>query len=526
MGQTALVLMGGAGCDKPRAAVGRVDAPTHSTAADTVVRRVVRVRRDASAIQRVTGHVRAIRALERLDSILSVRVLDQRGRELADVAVSWSIRNAGDGAELSILNARTDSLGISRANFTPGSSAAPQVVVAEVTGVGRIPFAVTIPPASIRLIPERPTIWSGDTAVLTAELRDIASTTLAGASLTWATTDSTVARVISRGDHGIVRGSLAGSADIVAWIEPGTVRTSTRVRVKPVVNGRFITVDASAAPSLRAELRVGASRESLTVRDGAFSARIDIATGQDAELIAAPETAGQVHDLRISVSEARALQNLNVALVPTRWRIRGGTYDGQEVGIDAPRALRRVEGAAAFWRLVPISGRGPKKLLGWPESSLPLRIAFNRARSNDHISPEDSLEFWRIAAQMERDLGRQFFVSAEMSSDTAARDFIPVEIGSNVGAGHAFVSWNSSGDAFDATLTFRTSATLRDAHVVTHELLHLLGFGHTSAWPSVLRPSGGTERQLTPHDVAYTQLAMRLRQLQHETGARPGLPQP
>jgi hypothetical protein len=518
-GQTALLLSGLA-CERPRVAVARED----TAPADTVVRRVIRVHRQASALQRVTGKTTALLALQPLDSVLAVRVMDQRGVEMADVPVSWSLASAGDGAELKILNGRTDSLGISRARFTPGSSAEEQAVHADVAQVGRISFAVAVAPRSIRVADQ--TVWSGDSVVVVAELRDMAGTVLAGGAVVWATTDSLVARADSRRDHAVVRGRLAGVASLVGWIEPGTVRTSARVRVKPVLNGRFITLDGSDPPTMRAELRVGARREALSVRDGRFSARIEISPGDEATLLAAQDSGAAVHSLRLTVTDHRALQNLAIVLVPARWRISGGSYDGQDVSIDAARALQRVEGTSAFWRLVPLSGQGPKRLLSWPKANLPLRLAFNRKRSVERVAADDSVHFWRIAAQVERDLGGQFFTPSDMHGDSSTAGVIPVEIGSNLGAGHTFVSWNSAGDAFDAVLTFRTAATLRDAHVVTHELLHLLGFGHTLGWPSVLRPSRGTEPRVTATDVAYVQLALKLRQLQLESGARPGLPPP
>jgi hypothetical protein len=86
------------------------------------------------------------------------------------------------------------------------------------------------------------------------------------------------------------------------------------------------------------------------------------------------------------------------------------------------------------------------------------------------------------------------------------------------------VSFGQPGDARDGVLVFHEAATLRNPHVVAHELAHLLGFGHSSWWATISEPVGGREPRLTPQDVAYMQLAMRLRRLQQETGARPGLP--
>jgi hypothetical protein len=86
-----------------------------------------------------------------------------------------------------------------------------------------------------------------------------------------------------------------------------------------------------------------------------------------------------------------------------------------------------------------------------------------------------------------------------------------VEIRAGGSEGHTFTSSTGEGDVNDGTLLFRAPSTLRDPHVVTHELAHLLGFGHSVSWPSIGVPAGGREPRLTPHDVAYMQLAMRLR---------------
>jgi hypothetical protein len=186
--------------------------------------------------------------------------------------------------------------------------------------------------------------------------------------------------------------------------------------------------------------------------------------------------------------------------------------------------MRRTGRSAPFWRLVPLSGTGSRTLLGWPEGALPLRIAFNRARSSEPIDAADSIAFWTIAQQMERDLGGRLFSPAGMPADTTRSDVVRVEVTTLTPEGHTFVSWAHEGDAIDGILLFRRTATLRSSAVVTHELTHLLGFGHTTSWSSISHPSTGGFERLTPADVAYIQLAYRLRRLQALTGAVPGLP--
>jgi hypothetical protein len=346
---------------------------------------------------------------------------------------------------------------------------------------------------------------------------------LAGGPLVWRSTDSTILVVHSSdATRATIRGMRAGAAELVAWIEPGTVRGSARLSVKPEVSGSFVTLDGKTVPPLLLEVRSGALIDSIPVAESQFTKRIDLPSG-DAELRATPVGESPYHPARIRVTTPRGLQQMRIALVPTTWRIDTGTHAGQTVPIDAAAAMRRSPGGAAFWRLSPDRGRAPA-LLGWPEPAFPLRLAFNRQRSRDPITAADSAEFWKIAEQMQHDLGGRFFAPAQTTGDGIAPGVVSVEIAGGSAAGHTFVTWHESGDVYDGVLMFQRASTLRSAHVVTHELLHLLGFGHSTSFRSVSRAGAFSELRLTLEDVAYAQVAMRLRRLQGQSGARPGLP--
>ena len=476
-------------------------------------------------MERPTGVVRALKALEPLDSVLAVRVFDQRGRAMSGVPVQWTLANAGAGAEIHVINAKTDTLGRSRATFTPGRSADEQSAVATVADVGHIEFTVSVPVTSIRVVPERTMVWSGDDAIVGADLRDIDGHQLTGGVLSWATTDTSALRVHSAdASHARVTGALAGTTTLVAWVGDGRVRGTGRVTVRPVVVGGFVTIDGAPVPPMRMEVRAGDVRDSVAVDDAQFRQRIDLPLESDVDVYASTRSAAPYHEIHIRATSPRELQDLRIALVPTTWRVDAGTYRGRELPIDVARAMHRTGRGAPFWRLVPISGPGPRKLLGWRESEFPLRLAFNRSRSSEPITANDSVAFWAIVRQMEQDLGATVFAPADMRGDTSARGMVSVEITAQATQGHTFVSWGQPGDASNGVMLFRQAATLRDPHVVTHELLHLLGFGHSTSWTTVSEPIGGREARLTPEDVAYIQLAMRLRHVQQQIGARPGLP--
>jgi hypothetical protein len=510
--------------DARHAVIERPAATGAAVSADTVVRRVMRVTRRPWMIQRATGLVRARRALEPLDSIFALRVLDQRGAELAGVPVKWTQVNPSSGARMQVINDVSDSLGLSRAAFVPGLTASAQGLRAEVADVAGLDFLVRIPVGAVRVTPQRAEIWSGEVATFGVELRDSSGQVLRGGTVKWSTRDtSSVALTSADSVTGRALGRLAGIATITAAVD--SARDIASIVVKPVLDARFITIEwAGAVPvPIQMELRAGQLREVISASTGHVSAKVDIPIYGSVEIRARHGDSAH-HPVHIAVANARDLQGLVIALIPRAWRIDAGSYEGRMIPIDAVAAMRRAPGSAGFWRVAPLRGDGVRQHLGWRADDLPIHVAFDRGRSTEPITAADSVAFWSIAGQMQRDLGARLFAPSNLPAERRGGEVIPVEVGTSSSEGHTDVTWSERGDATDAVVSFRRAATLRDAHVVTHELLHLLGFGHTSAWRTVVALDSHAETRLTPEDVAYAQLAMRLRQLYQQSGARPGLP--
>ena len=440
-----LALLGMTACARvePRVAADSA-VPT-----DTVVRRVIRVVRTATMMQRVTPLVHPTRAGAALAEPLVIRVLDQRGLELGGVAVKWTLADSSHGAALRVVNAVTDSLGLSRAAFVAGATADTQIVAAEVPNVGRIDFALAVPIGYVRLETTRASLQVGDSAELRAVMLDLAGAPLAGGRAEWGSTDTMVlaVRPVAAG-RALARARRVGRADVAAWIAGGKVQ--------------------------------------------------DRAT----HVVRYPD---------------------DVIAIPARWRIDAGTHQGIELPIDAAAAIGRSR-ESAFWRRVPVGGRGAT-ILGWRPDAFPLRIAFDRGRSSERVTASDSAAFWVAAEQLEQDLGADLFVPATFER-TRPEGTISIEIGSQYAEGHTFIVWNQQGDAYDGVVTLRHASTTQNGAVVTHELLHLLGFGHTSAWQTVMHPITGSAQRATPQDVAYAQVALWLRQRQVQADALPALPPP
>lgn len=203
----------------------------------------------------------------------------------------------------------------------------------------------------------------------------------------------------------------------------------------------------------------------------------------------------------------RVIDEIRIMLVPRRWTIRRGRYKGETIAIDPRAALRRSPDRASFARVTS------RRTVGWSPESYPIPLVFRRARGV-RVGPSDSAAFWAAARAVEDAVGRPLF---RPSSDTAMLGRIyPVDIGVEriAPAAITYVSWDRDGNIFEGSVTFRSTTVLREPSVVEHELMHVLGFGHTTAWPSALEANAIAGRTITPEDVAYAQLLLRAHDLE------------
>ena len=154
--------------------------------------------------------------------------------------------------------------------------------------------------------------------------------------------------------------------------------------------------------------------------------------------------------------------------------------------------------------------------MAWDASSFPIGIVLRHDLSPG-LSARDSVAFWEAARDVEDAIGITLF---RPTTDTTEHDRVfPIDVLLDrriAASGVTYVSWDRGGRLFEGTMRFRTSREIELGSVVAHELLHALGFGHTTAWSSAMhaRDSGG--RGMTVEDVAFAQLLMRLHELQQD----------
>jgi hypothetical protein len=183
--------------------------------------------------------------------------------------------------------------------------------------------------------------------------------------------------------------------------------------------------------------------------------------------------------------------------------IESGTYAGTTVSLAKGSATR---GGSHMWR---VTSRHENRIVGWNPTRFPIAVAF---RPGSGINADDSIAFWRNLGQMEADIGISIFAPATLSADDDPDDVIVVgtRAVSPTADGVTYVTWTANGSLYDARVYFKSPAKLHDLGTVTHEMMHALGFGHTSDPGSIMNANPTADR-LSARDAAYVQLALHAR---------------
>ncbi|HYJ78354.1 MAG TPA: hypothetical protein VEW03_02035, partial [Longimicrobiaceae bacterium] len=299
-----------------------------------------------------------------------------------------------------------------------------------------------------------------------------------------------------------------------------------------VVRGRLIAADGGEAGGLRVVARVGMLTDSTeSDAEGRFAVALgDAATVDSIELSVAGMSVGApVYQSSLVRLIGKDLdRELEIVVIPLRWTIVEGRYAGTAVDVPLSRAFTRAcATCSAFYRFsTGDRPSGRESLQGWPAKRFPLQVAFDREWPALRVTPRDSAQFWSEVDALEAAFGADVFrpvtfEEARPRETGGPDDAILVWVdpalrnssglGSSVGNGHDI----EYGDVRLHRGALRGS--VGGEGLVAHELMHTLGFGHTCAWRSVLadvrRCPELRASTATPEDVAYAQLAARLRRL-------------
>lgn len=313
----------------------------------------------------------------------------------------------------------------------------------------------------------------------------------------------------------------------------------------PVLRGRVVTADGAAVAGMRVYARWQAPGDSMprmdsVTVDSAGRYRLALPPELPDSLVvivdAAPGTRRTYHPALARLARAEANREHGFVLAPREWIILAGHFAGQRVPV-SPMAARQptCPVCSGFW--IRMAGpRSPAGFQGWPSSRFPLRVAFERAGSVPVGATPDSAAFWRAAAGVESALGVDLFrpvpygATLPRHAEDDPDDVVLVRIDRAQSTAGFTTMVGSRGNVEYAGLALqRVGAALAPGglELVQHELMHVLGLGHTCAWRSIVAESGRCPNMRatapTPEDVAYTQLLYRVRDLQADGSLRWGL---
>ena len=332
----------------------------------------------------------------------------------------------------------------------------------------------------------------------------------------WSVRASSVARAVVALGCGA---ALAGAA-------PGD-RMLRRPADSYVFGGRIIAADGGSLDGVRVVASDSrGSYETVIDSSGMFVGSFPaVPTSRVTLRVVSDSTARRYHTSVITLGPGVPSDPTRIVLVPLRWRIRGGPFDGREVAIDPARATISPGDGPGFWRLTR-RGRFAGRAVSWVVDSFPIRVAFRHERGDPFISAGDSVRFWEMARNLELMLGRQVFRPASFEEVDAGADGIFVTMNRRMpSAGKTFVTYDESGRIYEALVTVGQPEYLGQSRVATHEMLHALGLGHTRAWSSVMGPNASGVDSPSEEDVAYAQLYYAISELQRNWEARFGIPE-
>jgi Big-like domain-containing protein len=345
---------------------------------------------------------------------------------------------------------------------------------------------------------------------------------------TFQSSDPTIATVSSTGSVGGVR---AGTASLTASAQSVTGTATITVVPPTSLAGSVIAATGAQVANLAFVLQTGLGSSIQT-----FPASVD-ATGSfhlDAPLPPTPTDLvtlvvddngrPRVHhpiskQVQAAVAASAAARPL---LIPESETFTSPTYGTPTVAISLQSAFTRVcddntnANCNSFFPQVWLGGIVPL----WAASDFPIQLAFNHSATTSPITDADSIALWAVIHDMEADLGRPLFKPVSFSSLTPpdANGFSPKAVlvwvdNTLTGfSGYSNWIWDGNQNMVAAKTRVRLNSYLANRSLMSHELLHALGFHHTCAWSTVMGGYGCTSASgITQTDAAAFNLGYQAR---------------
>ena len=342
---------------------------------------------------------------------------------------------------------------------------------------------------------------------------------------TFQSSDQTIATVSAGGS---VTGVRAGTASISASAQ-GVNGTAAVTIVSPTtIAGSVISATGGTLPGLTFAVQTGSGSSLQTFPSpvdgtGAFhlDAPLPPASTDLVTLVVDDNTLPRSYhpiskQVQAGVAAGAAARPL---LIPESETFTSPSYGTSSVAISLQSAFTRVCGddtnanCNSFFPQSWLSGVVPL----WAANDFPIQLAFNHAATTNPITDADSIALWTVIHQMEADVGRTLFKPVNFSSLTApdANGFSPKAVlvwvdNTLTGfSGYTNWIWDANQNMVAAKTRVRLNSYLASRSLMSHELLHALGFHHTCAWVTVMggyvctSAGGNTQTDAAAFNLGY-----------------------
>jgi len=255
-----------------------------------------------------------------------------------------------------------------------------------------------------------------------------------------------------------------------------------------------------------------------------------------------------------------SVPDLDVVLVPRSWTVQRGIHQGEVVttSLDSVVDDNADQYRYSYFFGQPYPFNDPElyllDLMTWPEERFPAQVAFDHVNGDPGFTPQDSADIWDVLDRMEEVFGIDMFQPIEAEAtwwpDPPEDDpglvpgvirvvFEPPRWGGLPLSDEEPAQWErelgtwAAGGRFT---TFRVSQSLLNGGtlwigaleplqladglipwetVLMHEMMHVLGVGHTCRIPSPMGPCMRTAEP-SAYDAAYMELLREIVNLEGE----------
>ncbi|MDB5266730.1 MAG: hypothetical protein JWN89_545 [Parcubacteria group bacterium] len=288
----------------------------------------------------------------------------------------------------------------------------------------------------------------------------------------------------------------------------------------PLIIGQIAMADGSSCPT-GTMVFAGENKEDATQvhNDCTFSLPTKFALG-DTVVFRAIDPSARMKDFFGRVPK-RYFSSFNIVGIPAVWTIKGDLYGGAKITVDLEAAYAPPAGSgevSGFYTRGRQVGKPWKYTVGSYPRAIPT-LACTTALGT--MSADDSASFWSFAAVIQQIVGRVVFAaSSSQTACTGPIGSIELKIAGGTHAGGSFGAI-SGRDFSYGSVNARTGDDFHNGGTVRHEIGHVLSFGHTNSWASVMWSSS----TFSLEDVAYIQLMDAVAAAERTLNTRLSLPQ-